>query len=108
MFESHDSLDHLIGADQHALWDCEAEGLGCLQVDHELELGRLLERDVTRLRALEDLVDETRRAPCRARCVQYVVAARTASASPRSRAIVAKAASKSSGSRASSTMSWTP
>ena len=42
MFESHDSFDHLISADQHALWDREAERLGGLQVDDELELGRLL------------------------------------------------------------------
>ena len=63
MFESHDSFDHLVGAEQHAPWDLEAERLGGLQVDDQLELGRLLERDVARLRALENLVDETRRAP---------------------------------------------
>src|SRR5712672_1894847 len=61
-FDSHASFDHPICADQHALWDRQAERLGRLQVDHELELGRLLERDVTRLRTLEDLVDESRRA----------------------------------------------
>jgi hypothetical protein len=35
----------------------EAEGLGGLEVDHELELRGLLERKVAWLCALEDLVD---------------------------------------------------
>jgi hypothetical protein len=35
--------------------DCEAERLGGLQVDHQLEMGRLLDRQIGGLGALEDL-----------------------------------------------------
>jgi hypothetical protein len=35
-------LDHLIGAQQQRLWDRQAEGLGGLEVDDQLELRRLL------------------------------------------------------------------
>ena len=37
-------------------------GRGCLEIDHKLELGRL-DRDVGRLRAFEDEVDNLRAAP---------------------------------------------
>src|SRR6266849_9376904 len=50
-------LNHLIGAQQQRLRDREAEGLGDLEVDHQLELGRLFDRQVTWFCALEDLVD---------------------------------------------------
>src|SRR5437867_13115446 len=52
------SLDHLVCAQQQRLRDREPERLGGLEVDHELELGRLFHRKLTGLRALEDLVDE--------------------------------------------------
>src|SRR6476661_8258013 len=51
------SLDDLIRPLQERRRDRQAEGLGGLEVDDQLELGRLLYREVSRLRALEDLVD---------------------------------------------------
>src|SRR5712692_9313803 len=50
-------LDHLIGPLQERRRDREAEGLGGLEVDHELELGGLLHGKVGRLGTLRNLVD---------------------------------------------------
>src|SRR6516165_1521287 len=49
------SLNHLVGGSQQRFWDGEAEGLGRTQVYHEVELGRLLHREVGRFSALENL-----------------------------------------------------
>src|SRR5262249_38081650 len=46
-------LDHLIRPQQQRLRDREAESLGRLGVDHQIELCRLLDREVRRLGALE-------------------------------------------------------
>src|SRR3970040_2366706 len=54
-------LDDLVGAKQQRLRNGQAQGLGGLEVDDELELGRLLDREIGRLGALEDLVDVDRR-----------------------------------------------
>src|SRR5215467_14840004 len=51
------SLDHLVGLSQQRRRNCQAEGLGSLEVDHQLELRGLLNRKVTGLRTLQDLVD---------------------------------------------------
>src|SRR6516162_10318681 len=51
------SLNNLIGGRQQRLRDGEAEGLGGLEVDDELVLGRLLYRQVSRLCALENAGD---------------------------------------------------
>src|SRR5712692_9230089 len=56
-------LYDLICPRQDWLWDYEADGSRGLEVDHQLELRRLLERQIGGLGALEDLVDEDRRAP---------------------------------------------
>ena len=53
----HALLDHLVRPQQQGLRDCEAEGLGGLKVDHQLELRRLFDRQVRGLGALEDFVD---------------------------------------------------
>ena len=48
----HALLDHLVHSHQQRLRDRQAERSRSLQVDHQLELGRLLNREVGRLRAL--------------------------------------------------------
>src|SRR5213594_311442 len=42
-------IDHLIRPQQQRRRDCQAEGLGGLRVDHELELGGLLDGKISRL-----------------------------------------------------------
>src|SRR5688572_20503583 len=49
-------LNDLGRLEQHVVGDGEAEGLGRLEIDHEVEAHRLLNGQVGRLRALEDLV----------------------------------------------------
>ena len=46
------SLDQVIGPLQERRRDRQAEGLGGLEVDHQLELGGLFDRQVTRLGTL--------------------------------------------------------
>ena len=48
------SFDHLVGGDEQRRRHGEAEHLGGLAIDDELELGRLHDRQVGGLRALED------------------------------------------------------
>src|SRR5208283_3366249 len=43
--------------------NCEAERLGGDEIDDEIELGRLLDRDVGGLRSVENLVDKIAGAP---------------------------------------------
>jgi hypothetical protein len=42
-------FDHLVGAGEQRLRQGEAERLGGLEVDHQLELCRLFNRQITRL-----------------------------------------------------------
>src|SRR5215475_14368269 len=48
------SFDHLVGAGEQIWWHLDAECAGGRQIDDELELGRLYDRQVLRLRALKD------------------------------------------------------
>src|SRR5262245_24697528 len=57
-------FDDLIRPQQQRRRDGEADRLGGLEVDDQIELARLLNRKVTRLGTLEDPIDErTRSAP---------------------------------------------
>ena len=56
------SFDHLISALLKARWHVEAERLGGLEVDHQLELDWGLDRQLARLRAVEDAIGVDRSA----------------------------------------------
>src|SRR6516162_6150496 len=47
------SFDHLVGEREQSIRHVETERLGGLEIDHELELGRLHHRQISRLLALE-------------------------------------------------------
>ena len=47
------SFDHLVGAGEHRRWHFEAERLCSLEIDHQLELGRRLDRQIARLLAAQ-------------------------------------------------------
>jgi hypothetical protein len=47
-------FDHLISAGEDRGRDREAEGLGGLEIDHQLEGGRLLDRQISGLLARKD------------------------------------------------------
>ena len=49
-------MDHLVRPRQHRRRDRQPEGLGGLEVDDQLELGRLLDGQIPGLRTLENLV----------------------------------------------------
>src|SRR5262249_39738173 len=57
------SLNNLVRTLQYRLWDREAKCLGRLEVDHELEFRRLLDREVGWPRTLEDLIHVNPGAP---------------------------------------------
>src|SRR5215207_4885672 len=48
------SFDHLVGPDQERGWDREAERVGSLEIDQELEFRRLLQRQVFRFGAVQN------------------------------------------------------
>jgi hypothetical protein len=52
------SLYDLIGAAEDRSRDRQAERPGSLEIDDKLEIGRLLDRQIGRLGALEDLSDD--------------------------------------------------
>src|SRR5215510_1956643 len=49
-------FDYLIRPQQDRLWDSQAERLGGLEVDDQLKLGGILDRQVRRLYPLQDFV----------------------------------------------------
>jgi len=56
-------FNDLVRAQQERLRDCQPERLGGRQIDDEIEFGRLLDRDVARLRPAQNLVDIVGGAP---------------------------------------------
>ena len=57
------SLDHLIRSCQHARRNCQSDLLGCFQIDHQLDLRRLLHGQIGRLGTFQDLAHINSRAP---------------------------------------------
>src|SRR5215831_18532778 len=57
---SASSLDDLVSSDQYRLRNCYPEGLRSLQVDDELEFGRLFDRNISSFDATNNLVHESR------------------------------------------------
>src|SRR5450631_888351 len=49
-------FDHLISASNDLRWHYEADSLGGGQIDYEIKLGRLLDRNVARLYSAQDLI----------------------------------------------------
>src|SRR2546425_10499175 len=66
------SLNHLVGAQQQLARYGDTDRFRGLQVDHELELSRLLDRQIAGFRAFEDLVDVGRRAVIEIRIVSTI------------------------------------
>src|SRR5438876_5589263 len=62
------SFDHLVGAAQQREWDGEAECLGSPEVYDQLDSGRPLDREITRLLSFENFsgvdADQTIRFRC--------------------------------------------
>src|SRR4029450_1051903 len=56
-------IDHLVRPLEQRLGNRQSERLRDLHVDNQVELRGLLDRQASGLRALENLVDEERRAP---------------------------------------------
>src|SRR5712691_11797711 len=50
-------LNHLVSPEQERLRDCQPQRLCGLEVDHQFELRRLLDRKIRRPGALQDLID---------------------------------------------------
>jgi hypothetical protein len=51
-------FDHLIRAREHVGRNHQADLLRCLEIDHKFKLGRLLHRQVGRLRSLQNPIHE--------------------------------------------------
>src|SRR5262249_22039981 len=60
-------FDHFVGAQQESFRYFKTERLGSRQIDGKIELGRLLDRDVGRLRPAQNLVDIVGGAPVQVR-----------------------------------------
>src|SRR5215469_3116926 len=56
--QSAGSLDYLVGAREQSRWDIKVQFFGALQIDHELDHGRLLDRQFLGLGAVEDARDK--------------------------------------------------
>jgi hypothetical protein len=67
------SFNHVIGSQRQGRRERQAEGLGGLEIDDQLELPRLPYRQIARVSALQDLVDIDRgtlRCVCRIRPIR--------------------------------------
>ena len=55
-------FDHLVGDDEQRWRNGEAKRFGSLEIDRQLEFGRLLDRDIAGFRPVQNLVDQLGRA----------------------------------------------
>src|SRR5882724_11166958 len=51
-------FDHLIGAAEQHRWHFEAERFRSLEIDTQLEFGRLVKRNISRIGTPKNLIDE--------------------------------------------------
>src|ERR1700734_876689 len=51
-------FDHVVGERLYFIGNGEAEGFSSFQIYDEIEFGRLLDRDLTRLRSAQNLIDK--------------------------------------------------
>ena len=51
------SFEYFAGAEQDRLGNCNAQSFGGLEIDHQLEVGRLLDRQLGRLGSFENLIN---------------------------------------------------
>jgi hypothetical protein len=65
-------FDHLVSESKRFRWNFEAERLGGRKIDDKIEFGRLLDRDISRLRTTENLVNVVARTPPHVRKVWSV------------------------------------
>src|SRR5712671_2978098 len=65
-------FDHLIGASEQCGRHSKAECFGGLEIDNQFVFGRLLDRQIGRLRSLEDLAYVDRGAPIQIRKIRSV------------------------------------
>ena len=72
------SFDHLVGERDQFVRDLKSELLRSLQVDRQLEFGRLLNRNVARLRSTKNLICwSNQRSPCIKLDTMFTVSAST-------------------------------
>src|SRR5262249_19802709 len=74
------SLDYLVGQRHESRRHLDAERLSCSRVDHELEAGWLLDRQIRRPRSLQNLIYE---GCCPPICIQQISSVRHQPASLR-------------------------
>jgi hypothetical protein len=60
-------FDHLVGAGQQRRWNRNADGSRRLEIDGEIEFDRRLDRQIARIGAAQDLVDQIRQRRNRSR-----------------------------------------
>src|SRR5262249_30237219 len=65
-------LDHVVGAEEDRWRDGQPERLGGLEIDDQFERGRSLDRQIGRLRPLQDPVDEVGLPPANLRSARPI------------------------------------